>query len=109
MINAKELKETKTKKFKESFNFEVFDAYITEKLKKNNYIEIGVDYNYRFKDSPFWNLNFGYAKNYIWETSIQVHIDIWREVFDYLKECGLNVSWKKACGYEDPDVIVAKL
>lgn len=109
MINTRELQDNKTKEFYETFNFEVFDSYITEKLKKNNYVEIGVDYDYRFKNSPFKNLNIGYAKNYIWETGIQVHISIWKEVFDYLKGCGLLVSWKKACGYEDPDVIIAKL
>lgn len=108
MINANNLREQKYEDFKANFDFATFDAYIEEHLKKQTYIEIGVDYPQHFKGDVY-KVNIGTSKNYIWTTGIQVCTEVYKEVWRYLINCGFKLSAKAACGYEEPDVIVVKL
>lgn len=112
MIDANAIRNSIESEFNEEFDFEAFDNYINDFFvtKRMNHLEIGLDDDYRFKNTPNRILSFiGGHTNYIWTTNIQVNRRFISCVEKYLHDHGFSTTKKGACGYEEKDVLVVSI
>lgn len=112
MIDANAIRNGIESEFNEEFDFEAFDNYINDFFvtKRRNHLEIGMDDDYRFKNTPNRILSFiGGHTNYIWTTNIQVNRRFVSCVEKYLHDHGFSTTKKGACGYEEKDVLVVSI
>lgn len=112
MIDANAIRNGIESEFNEEFDFEAFDNYINDFFvtKRRNHLEIGLDDDYRFKNTPNRILSFiGGHTNYIWTTNIQVNRRFVSCVEKYLHDHGFSTTKKGACGYEEKDVLVVSI
>ena len=112
MIDANAIRNRIESGFNEEFDFEAFDNYINDFFvtKRSNHLGIGLDDDYRFKNTPNRILSFikGHT-NYIWTTNIQVNRRFVSCVEKYLHDHGFSTTKKGACGYEEKDVLVVSI
>lgn len=112
MIDANAIRKGIELEFNDEFDFEAFDNYIYDIFvtKRMNHLEIGLDDDYRFKNTPNRILSFiGGHTNYIWTTNIQVNRRFVSCVEKYLHDHGFSTTKKGACGYEEKDVLVVSI
>lgn len=112
MIDANAIRNGIELEFNGEFDFEAFDNYINDFFvtKRSNHLKIGLDDDYRFKNTPNRILSFikGHT-NYIWTTNIQVNRRYVPCVEKYLHDHGFSTTKKGACGYEEKDVLVVSI
>ena len=112
MIDANAIRKGIELEFNDEFDFEAFDNYIYDFFvtKRMNHLEIGLDDDYRFKNTPNRVLSFikGHA-NHIWTTDIQINRRYVPCVEKYLHDHGFSTAKKGACGYEVKDVLVVSI
>lgn len=112
MIDANAIRNNIESEFNDEFDFEAFDNYINDFFvtKRSNHLEIGLDDDYRFKNTLNRILSFikGHT-NYIWTTNIQVNRRFVPCVEKYLHDHGFSTTKKGACGYEEKDVLVVSI
>lgn len=112
MIDANAIRNGIELEFNGYFDFEAFDNYINDFFvtKRSNHLKIGLDDDYRFKNTPNRILSFiKEHTNYIWTTNIQVNRRFVPCVEKYLHDHGFSTTKKGACGYEEKDVLVVSI
>lgn len=112
MIDANAIRNNIEAEFKANFDFTAFDNYINDFFvtKRRNYLQIGLDDDYRFKtkSNPILMFEKGHT-NYIWTTNIQINRRFAPYVEKYLNNNGFTTYEKGACGYDEKDIIVVSI
>lgn len=117
---AERIKNDRLADFEANFDKGTFLGYVEEQIRKFGHIEIGIvydswildikkDYKQVKQTDCDW-LSFGKDyKCYIWRTDCQIPQKFVSFVMDELAKQGLQTYCKGACGYDEYDLIVAKL
>lgn len=118
---AERINNNRKSEFDKEFDKGAFLEFVEEQISKFGYVEIGIEQDRWFECGTMKNevqvkktdckwLSFArWYKCYIWNTDCQIPQKFVNCVKSLLQQQGLKTNCKGACGYEEYDIIVAKL
>lgn len=120
MTIAERIRNDFKNEFENEFDFETFDVFVEDRLRRFGSVNIGIRSDLEFesylhtkkqvlKSNSKW---LAFAKDfdcYVWITNCQIPQKFSNLVADYLRKQGLRVSMGGACGYDTYNVISVAL
>lgn len=110
MIDVKALRSNREKEFNENFDFMKFDEFINKVFSNNNNqsVMIGLEPDVHFKGYGLVSFIPGNSNGY-WHTGCQIPYRILQYVRKYLEANGFKTTVKGIAGFDEYDVLIAKL
>ena len=120
MTIAERIRNDFKNEFENEFDFETFDVFVEDRLRRFGSVDIGIRSDREFesylhtkpqvlKSNSKW---LAFAKNYdcyVWTTNCQIPQKFVNLVISHLQKQGLHTSKKGACGYDTYNVISVTL
>lgn len=118
MTIAEKINAQRASEFEKEFDLETFDRFVEEQVSKHHSVTIGLCSERNFdgylqgkRQCKNWNSNskwLTFADGYdcyVWSTNCQIPQKFVPFVMKHLREQGLRVNQKGACGYATYDII----